>query len=149
MTTEQRALALKIAPGCKTAVDCGAKESLLAAALLESHEREEAYQRRILALQDYIQRVTASSVENAARYTADLAAEKRAGAAAVEGATEGSQASALQLATAMTRYPSNYASGERNLASAYLALRASHAEARAMLSDISARARALLGKATT
>jgi uncharacterized protein YfaS (alpha-2-macroglobulin family) len=132
------------------------REESLALALLAADLREVEYQRRIAELQDAVERTARSGVENAARYAADLAAAKRDGAAAVEriraavleGASDAEQASVL---AAMLHEVENYPPAWRTTATAraYLALSASHAEARALLDDIGARARALLGKVAT
>jgi hypothetical protein len=117
------------------------------------------YESRIADLQDTIERITRSGVENATRYAADIAAERRAGAAAVEriraalleGASDETQARAVACALRVTSdEPSpSCAPTLYGVCSAFLALSASHAEARALLSDISTRALALLGKGST
>ena len=115
--------------------------------------REVEYQKRIADLQDTVDRITAAGVENAARYAADLDRERRAGAAAVEriraALLEGATDETQQWATteALENVASNAHPGTLyRLSRAYLALSASHAEARALLSNIGERALALLGK---
>lgn len=118
--------------------------------------REAAYEARILELQDAVERTARSGVENATRYAADIDKERRAEAAAVEriraaivaGASDAEQAHVLEVATKQVEtLPPEWSM--TRAARAYLALSASHAEARALLSDIGNRALALLGKATT
>lgn len=53
-------------------------DRLISVALLESVDREAAYQARIAELQDAIERTAASGLENAKRFTAELEAERLA-----------------------------------------------------------------------
>ncbi len=117
------------------------------------------YESRIACLKDDIERITKNSVENATRYAANIDAERRAGAAAVgriraamlEGASDEEQigATAYALEALHSGHVPSLSPRTRGLCSAFLALSASHAEARALLADISARARELLGKGGT
>jgi hypothetical protein len=162
LTTGERATAHRMAVTISERGDLDNDNArrLLASALLEAEERERGYQVRAAELKDTVERITASGVENATRYAVGIAAERRAGAAAVEriraalleGASDAAQAHAIARATWTVQ---SAASGVRRspdevaIAAAYLALSASHAETRALLADISARARELLGKGGT
>lgn len=160
MELSERAQALAEAENVKRGFTPSAASAWrISDALIGATEREQAYQRRIVELTDAVERITRSSVENATRHAADLAAERRAGAAAVEriraalleGASDAEQRGAVIESTRMVdgTWAFRLNDETKRLARAYLALSASHAEARALLSDISERARTLLGKAPT
>jgi len=116
---------------------------ICAQAVIDADARESAYQARIVALQDDLASVTASCVENATRYAADLAAEERAGAAAVEriraaivaGGDHEEQQWATAEAIEETRQASHVGHFYR-MSRAFLAMSASHTEARATLRTI-------------
>lgn len=159
LTTGERATAHRLAVTIdeRGDLDNDALQRLLAAALLEAEERERGYQERIRELQDAVERTAASGVENAKRYAADLAAERRAGADRVEriraallaGATDEEQRSVAADAFDTIDDRARHSCGAMRVshAAAYLAQGQALAEARALLSEIGERARALLGKA--
>lgn len=159
LTTQDRADAYQLAESIANGGAVGERVRTLALAHVEGIEREVKLHERIAELTDTVERITRSGVENATRYAADLAAERRAGAAAVERIREALVYGTSDIAT---RTAADHAftilhNGEMKrldprawaLCTALLALSASHAEARALLSDISARARELLGKGGT
>jgi hypothetical protein len=157
LTSEERTTAHRMAGSIIEAhwSDNDSLRRLLAAALIESAARESAYQARIAELQDSLASVTASGVANATRYAADLAAERRAGADAVERIREAiaAGACAVEQAWAHREALENVEESARpgtlrRLSAAYLALSESHAEARATLRDIGEQALRLLGKGT-
>ncbi len=157
LTIEERAEAYRYAKQTKGDHGADLAGHLVASALVESTEREAAYEKRIADLKDSLEAVTRSGVENAKRYAADIAAERRAGDAAVErvraalleGASDERQREVLAEALAVVEETTDHRAMARYVARAYLALSASHAEARALLGDIGARARVLLDKAPT
>ncbi len=145
-----------------------AESHLIAIALLESEDetaacrtREVAYRQRIAVLQDQCESTTRAALEAADRWrtqvataNANAAAERRSGAAAVEriraaliaGATDMEQRGAVVSAARMIEETQSYDIDEQCFAAAFLALSRAHAEARALLSDIGEKTRALLGK---
>jgi hypothetical protein len=86
LTTGERATAHRMAVAISERgdLDNDNLRRLLATALVESEARERGYQVRVSELQDTIERITASGVENATRYAVGIATERRAGAAAIE-----------------------------------------------------------------
>jgi hypothetical protein len=158
LTTGERATAHRIAATISERGDLDNDDvrRLFATALLEAEERERGYRERIADLKDTVERVTASGVENATRYAADLDRERRAGAAAVEsiraalleGASDEAQQWAAETAAIFTcdELAPSCAPTLYKMSRAYLALGASHAEARALLSDFGERAWVLLNK---
>lgn len=153
LTTGERATAHEMAEELAADPKAGDLWRKMARALLEATARELLYEKRIAELKDGLEAVTRSGVENATRYAAQLGESERVGqerirAALLDGAADAEQAWATTEAVENVDC-SSHSGTLYKMSRAYLALSASHAEARALLSDISARARALLGTAGT
>lgn len=127
----------------------------IARALVDTAERETAYQARIAELTADVERITASGVENAKRYAADLAEARRSEArgvglirtALLAGASEPEQSWAVREALEAVECSPHPGTFHR-MSRAYLAQGQAHAEARALLSEIGERALRLLGRGT-